>query len=556
VLLVFFFGLQQRSQKQTYYRFWFVGWIFVLFSYSMWALETDTRFHVAPVLELLRSDFLILAALTFLTSFLSANKELARVVIVGLPVALPVVAAINLQNALPHSVPRPLMALLVLAWESYGLYAANVLLPRSWKNRRLLVFLLCLFCSIAIPAYLYVSGTANLAQCALAEILFSAAILYGVDHTRRTLASVIGSLGYFCWGAFYLLAEWFQAKPIPTHLLSSVWNLPKYFVAFSMILKIFEDFSDEQLRQASAFRLMYEEFRLLYDNHFHPLWICDPATGRFLSANQAAIHDFGYTEHELRQMTRDQIEVPRDEAFDEVNHLVPPVAEGERNMFRHKDGSTRWVKVTTREIFYQGTEALLVMARDIGQQLQLNYDLAQQARRDALTGLPNLLVLQDRLERALARSIRDDKKLALLSIDIDHFKRINDTHGHPVGDACLKAVADRLKSKIRSIDTLARVGGEEFIAIIGSIQHVADVEVIANSLLHLFAQPVQLPECELPVTISIGVAIFPNDADTAETLRQRSDAALYAAKRAGRNRVAYARLQPATPPSATELLAP
>jgi diguanylate cyclase (GGDEF)-like protein len=141
------------------------------------------------------------------------------------------------------------------------------------------------------------------------------------------------------------------------------------------------------------------------------------------------------------------------------------------------------------------------------------------------------------MARALERSIREGKKTAVLSIDIDHFKDVNDTHGHLTGDDCLKAVAHRMQAKIRSIDTLARTGGEEFVALIGALSQASDAEKVAASLLKLFEEPMQLPGVTLKVTVSIGVAVFPDDGHDAETLRKRSDEALYRAKRNGRNRV-------------------
>ena len=153
------------------------------------------------------------------------------------------------------------------------------------------------------------------------------------------------------------------------------------------------------------------------------------------------------------------------------------------------------------------------------------------------------------IDQTLAQCRRMSKKAALVTIDIDHFKQVNDTYGHLTGDACLIAVAARLKNKIRQIDTLARTGGEEFTGIMGGLSSPADAERVATTLLRIFEAPIQLPDGDLPVTISIGVALFPDDAEDAETLRRMSDEALYHAKRAGRNRVAFASESNAQPGS-------
>jgi diguanylate cyclase (GGDEF)-like protein len=117
---------------------------------------------------------------------------------------------------------------------------------------------------------------------------------------------------------------------------------------------------------------------------------------------------------------------------------------------------------------------------------------------------------------------------------------VNDTHGHMVGDDCLKAVAARLQARIRQMDTIARTGGEEFMAVVGRLSRVEDARKVAMGLLRQFDQPLLLEGCELGMTVSIGVAIYPDDGVDAATLRRRSDEALYEAKRRGRNCVVMA----------------
>jgi diguanylate cyclase (GGDEF)-like protein len=234
------------------------------------------------------------------------------------------------------------------------------------------------------------------------------------------------------------------------------------------------------------------------------------------------------------------IEVQDDAEAESVERLLPQPPQAERTRYRRKDGSVLWVNIAETRIEFHGTEARQMIVRDITERLRLNHELARQAHYDTLTGLPNRKLLADRMEQALERSIRTGKKTAVFAIDIDHFKRVNDTYGHPVGDSCLKAVADRLNSKIRNIDTLARIGGEEFLAVIGGLNNAPDAEMIARDLLQLFQEPLQLPEFELAMTVSIGLAIYPDDGFDAETLYKRADEALYAAKQGGRNRYVVA----------------
>ena len=160
-----------------------------------------------------------------------------------------------------------------------------------------------------------------------------------------------------------------------------------------------------------------------------------------------------------------------------------------------------------------------------------NDALLLQVEHDPLTGLANRAHLQARV----AEKAGDLFEGALFLIDVDHFKDINDTYGHPMGDECLKIVAARLSSKIRQVDTIARVGGEEFAAIVGGLHIAEDAQKVAQSLLSVFDEPVWLGDIDVSVTVSIGIAIYPDDATEAGALTRRSDEALYAAKRGGRN---------------------
>lgn len=219
---------------------------------------------------------------------------------------------------------------------------------------------------------------------------------------------------------------------------------------------------------------------------------------------------------------------------------MPAIREAVRLRHRRKDGRELAVDVTEHRILFRGDPARFVMAVDVTDMERESQELLHRAHHDALTGLPNRHELEIRIERCLERSVRDLRKAALLTIDVDHFKQVNDTYGHLVGDECLKAVSARLQSRIRQMDTLARTGGEEFTAIIGGLSSEDDAQKISSMLLRIFDAPMALSACEIHLSISIGVAIFPDDGADRETLVRRSDEALYEAKRAGRNRAMFA----------------
>ncbi len=162
-----------------------------------------------------------------------------------------------------------------------------------------------------------------------------------------------------------------------------------------------------------------------------------------------------------------------------------------------------------------------------------------QANYDSLTGLPNRNLFLDRIGIALKKAQRDNKQLALLMLDLDRFKWVNDTLGHKAGDIMLQETAKRLQNSVRNSDTVARLGGDEFIIIASELQHPSDTEMIANKIFAAFKAPLQLEKHEVFISGSIGITIFPDDGTTVETLQMNADNAMYSAKEEGRNRFHY-----------------
>ncbi|KAF6690134.1 EAL domain-containing protein [Pseudomonas sp. EKM23D] len=166
-------------------------------------------------------------------------------------------------------------------------------------------------------------------------------------------------------------------------------------------------------------------------------------------------------------------------------------------------------------------------------QARLDY----QAHHDPLTGLPNRTLFENRLQAALNGHQQTGKQGAVLFLDLDRFKHINDSLGHPVGDLLLKGIALRLKEQLRDIDTVARLGGDEFIILLPGLQHEGDAEHLANKLLACFTPPFQAGEHEFFISASIGTSLYPQDGTDVATLVKNADAAMYRSKAKGRNRV-------------------
>lgn len=161
------------------------------------------------------------------------------------------------------------------------------------------------------------------------------------------------------------------------------------------------------------------------------------------------------------------------------------------------------------------------------------------AHHDSLTGLPNRVLLRERIEQALENGKDRTVAGALLLIDLDHFKHINDSLGHPIGDLLLKAIAERLRDQLRDVDTVARLGGDEFIILLPGLHQESDAEHVARKLLNAFTAPFQADGHEFFVSASVGIALFPKDGDDAPTLVKNADAAMYRAKSRGRSRIEY-----------------
>ena len=175
------------------------------------------------------------------------------------------------------------------------------------------------------------------------------------------------------------------------------------------------------------------------------------------------------------------------------------------------------------------------IGRDITERRRTEDRIRRLALHDSLTSLPNRALFQDRLQQALAEARRHDRRVALLLLDLDHFKDINDTLGHTAGDRFLKEVAQRLDACVRASDTVARLGGDEFALILTELRQPEDAAVLARRAVRMVAEGMRLDNQEIQTTASIGITIYPTDSEDADQLLRYADLALYRAKAEGRN---------------------
>ena len=319
----------------------------------------------------------------------------------------------------------------------------------------------------------------------------------------------------------------------------------------------------ERLRRALA------EQELILDNA--TIGIAFLRERRFQRCNRRMEELVGYAPGELVGKSTECIHVSR-EAFEEVGRIAyAAMARGEayteERQLRRKDGSLVWCKVVgraadpwrpaegaiwiyddisaehaTREsleraVAERTAELKAANARlgaEIGDRREAEERAQHLADHDALTGLPNRRLLEDRLTQALALSQRNRKQTAVMFVDLDRFKAINDSLGHTVGDQVLKEVAQRLVKQLRIGDTICRLGGDEFVVVLPEARRSTDAANVAGKIIETLSQPVRAADRELTVTPSIGISVFPEDGRDAETLIRNADAAMYHAKETGR----------------------
>jgi diguanylate cyclase (GGDEF)-like protein/PAS domain S-box-containing protein len=261
---------------------------------------------------------------------------------------------------------------------------------------------------------------------------------------------------------------------------------------------------------------------------------------RFSFAGSSTPNIIGYEEHEMIGRSLFDFVHPREveearkvfaEALRSPNHEM----HGELR-FRHKNGTWVWLEGFSQNLLHEPSVGAIVLNyRDVSQRKETEKQLEYRAYYDSLTGLPNRLLFRDRLVHSLAHARRNRVGVAVMYLDIDHFKLVNDALGHSFGDRLLADIARRLQGALRASDTISRIGGDEFSILLPEVVSAEGVAGVARKILGSLAHPFRVEGHDFFVTASVGISCFPGDGEDAETLLKCADAAMYRAKELGRN---------------------
>lgn len=290
--------------------------------------------------------------------------------------------------------------------------------------------------------------------------------------------------------------------------------------------------------------------RFITENSADVIWTMDIATGKFTYISPSVYNLRGFTVEEVMQQSPEELMTPEssERAYTSLVNAIESWHSGDHSDTSrvteidqpHKDGHIISTEVvTTLHANAAGRlTSIIGISRDITDRKKAEEVIRNLAFYDSLTKLPNRRLLLDRLEQAITQAKRNESRLALMFIDLDKFKPVNDSYGHEAGDWLLKAVAQRMETCLRESDTAARIGGDEFIVLLPEIRRITDAVAVAEKIRDVLNQPFEMPDGKLlEISACIGIAVYPDHGLTEKQLMKNGDTAMYQAKESGRNRV-------------------
>jgi diguanylate cyclase (GGDEF)-like protein/PAS domain S-box-containing protein len=318
-------------------------------------------------------------------------------------------------------------------------------------------------------------------------------------------------------------------------------------------ITVVEDINERKAAEASlskaqeALRLSEERYRTVFQTSLDCITIKTLTDERYVDVNSAFLKLMGYEYQEIIGRTSLELNIWSDRRSreDMAQRLRrDSVLQDFETQYKKRNGEIFWVRISASEIEIDGTRCVLSVMRDISDAKAAEEEIWNLAFYDPLTRLPNRRLLLDRLRQALAATTHTERNRALLFVDLDDFKTLNDTLGHQTGDRLLQEVAARLTKSVRECDTVARLGGDEFVVMLEGLSTVPEeaatqAETVGSNILSAINQPYWLDGHECLSTSSVGITVFGQKSESADAILQQADIAMYQAKAAGRNTMRF-----------------
>jgi diguanylate cyclase (GGDEF)-like protein/PAS domain S-box-containing protein len=527
-LLVFLFTAIARRAPDDRLRCWVAGWLGILIhiALKLWKPESPVG-QLADVCAGI--DALALTAIFFIVSTMVVRE--GRKAGLRLGAALTLFTLPTLTIAIVHPRPVGLLTVLVIARQ----LAAGWLAVRPRVNRRSVVPVLLSIHTVSLAWMLYsiTHGHSEFVMLALlGELYLVAGVDFWFNAWKRTLGLSTTCVGLVIFGALFpgalLIARLWPGSTAASSLL----GIGSFCTAMGMILIVLEE-------DARAARQTTEEYRLTFDTNPHPLWILDTETLEFLAVNRAACAKHGYSLEEFMKLKLPDVlgKSIATEVIGNVRSRNPDPNWASCHI--RKDGTEMPMDITAHDIVFRGRPARFVLGIDVSEREKLQQQVQHHSRHDVLTGLPNRVLFEEQLKSALAHAIDAKEKLAIICLNLDRFKRINDTYGTRIGDECLKQVAEILRDHARPMDLVARTEGDGFALVLTGIRSGFPAEQLLMDLAETFQKSLLAGGTKVRLSFSAGLALSPDDGIEIAPLWRRAENALSAARAAGGAQVVW-----------------
>jgi diguanylate cyclase (GGDEF)-like protein/PAS domain S-box-containing protein len=524
--LVLLFAGTYRKRTTSMVQLWTIGWVLVLFHFTALLFHPSNSTY-QKLLITLSLIFLIACGMVFLLAIRNNDdvREPPRITLLIAGLGASGIVALQVWEV---TATLPYWLLVIGGGAFWYPYAASL------RRIPILVRSLLVVSTLANTYWLFWTILHHRPDVGISAILtqlfLSVGLVYLATFRRLSGGTCTMIFGMLAWAAVFPIAELLAHLGLFSQFSPELWNIPKYFVAFGMILFLLEE-------EMAAVNTVSDDYRLLFDANPHPMWTYDLETLAFEKVNDAAIAQYGYSREEFLRMTvRDLYVGGYDEDFPQKAQSIPRNQKFPGTLLhKRRDGSRCFVEIASHRIRSNGRNKCLTLIQDVTERRELHERLFHQANYDLLTGLANRPCFEEKLRAIFSDPERQDRLTALLCLDVDRFKQVNDTYGHGVGDACLQEVAKRLSTLIRKRGSVARVGGEEFSLLLDKIEDAAEADSIATEILTTIQTPILAKGFWIELTASIGIAIAPADGLDASALWRNADAAMFRAKQAGGN---------------------